>query len=84
MEQALSEKLVDAVALDDFEPLPGSAPVPIVDNKAGCRWPLSEGGTVMDMATHYYDLERSPGSSYCPTHRAISTKPAQPRQLPGR
>ncbi|MAY30430.1 MAG: hypothetical protein CL627_14670 [Aurantimonas sp.] len=80
MEQALSDRLIDVVALDAFEPLLGSPPVPIVENKAGCRWPLSEGGTVMDMATHYCDLERSPGSSYCPTHRAISTKPVQPRR----
>lgn len=83
MEQTFADKLIDVVALDAFEPLPGSSPVPIVDNKAGCRWPLSDGGGVMDIATHYCDLKRSPGSSYCPTHRAISARPVQPQRLPG-
>jgi len=57
--------------LDAFLPLPGSAPVPLfeVNDKHGCRWPVTVDGKTLFCNEHApYREDRL---IYCPTHMAM-------------
>lgn len=54
--------------VDPWAPLPGTAPVPLLVIRSGCRWPVQsagEGEALMCGA-------RASEGSYCPHHRALS------------
>jgi GcrA cell cycle regulator len=58
-----------------WTPLPGTTPVSLLALADGvCRWPVGD-----DTRHLFCGCEAAPGASYCVHHKAMATKPAEPR-----